>query len=264
MFCIVPCSGERMTVVGSRVDIRFMTLEQLIARAYRIRSYQLAGPDWMRAVRFDIEAKIPDGASKEQAPEMLQTLLAERFRLTLHPEKRERPVYALMVGKNGVRLREAGPAPKAPAPGGGAILYTPRGEGRTIEGGGFEVNDAEFGSVRGGRGPGGVMKFEFQRLAMSGLADLLTPHLDRPVVDRTGLKGSYYLAVENRPRTAEEGQRKGGPQEAQDGLEVRRLPDPFGDGLLAAIAKAGLELKAARAPVEMLVVDHVEKAPAAN
>src|SRR5580658_3675204 len=91
MFCLTPCTpGERLTVDGARVDIRFMSLDTLIITAYRIKPYQLSGPDWMKeSPRFDIMAKIPDGISKDRVPEMLQALLAERFKLSIHREARE-------------------------------------------------------------------------------------------------------------------------------------------------------------------------------
>src|SRR6516162_806925 len=93
MFCIIPCSpGERLTVEGGRVDIRFMTLRKLIVTAYRIKPHQLSGPDWMERQRFDITAKMPEGASRDQVPEMLQVLLADRFQLSIHHENKDTPV----------------------------------------------------------------------------------------------------------------------------------------------------------------------------
>jgi uncharacterized protein (TIGR03435 family) len=98
-----------MKIDGSRVDIRYISLGALIRMAYRVRTDQLSGPDWMNAERWDILAKLPEGASTSQVPEMLQALLAERFKLTLHRESVERGVYALVVGKNGPKLKEAAP-----------------------------------------------------------------------------------------------------------------------------------------------------------
>ena len=106
MFCIVPCApGERLTVTGSRVDIRFMSLQRLILTAYRLKPHQLSGPSWMSAERFDILAKLPDGGSKDAIPEMLQALLADRFKLTVHRENKEQPVLALVPAKTGTKLQ---------------------------------------------------------------------------------------------------------------------------------------------------------------
>src|SRR6476659_5055448 len=78
-----------MTINAARVDIGNLSLADLIRIAYKIKSYQLTGPDWMPAQRFDMQAKMPEGATKEQVPEMLQTLLADRFKLSIHRDSKE-------------------------------------------------------------------------------------------------------------------------------------------------------------------------------
>src|SRR5581483_8491497 len=93
------------SVNGTRVDIRFMSLYQLIVRAYRVKLYQLSGPNWMHAQRFDITARLPEGRSRDQVPQMLKAMLAERFNLSIHCETREQPICALVVGKSGPKLR---------------------------------------------------------------------------------------------------------------------------------------------------------------
>ena len=75
--------------------------------AYSVKDYQVTCPAWMDEQRFDISAKLPDGATKDQAPEMLQNLLKERFKVTLHREKKDHPIYALVAGKNGPKLKPA-------------------------------------------------------------------------------------------------------------------------------------------------------------
>jgi uncharacterized protein (TIGR03435 family) len=269
MFCIVPCApGERLTVVGSRVDIRFMSLYTLMVTAYRIKTYQLSGPDWMRSQRFDIAAKIPDGVSKNRVPEMLQALLAERFKLSIHRENKEQAVYALVVGKNGSKLHESTAEADTLVPDtpGSRALHTPQGDGRMLENGGFVVTDGAYGPMRGGRGPKGGMKIEFLKLTMPGLAEVLAPHVERPVVDMTNLKGGYYFASENQPPSGGGGSRKGGPPEGGrvDGDGPGPRPDPLGEALFTAIEKAGLKLEARKAPVETIVVDRLEKTPTEN
>ena len=93
-----------MKVDAARVDIGFYSLADLIRTAYRVKAYQVSGPDWISAQRFDILAKMPEGATREQVPEMLQVLLAERFRLTIHRETRDHSVYALVAGKDNVSI----------------------------------------------------------------------------------------------------------------------------------------------------------------
>ena len=271
MFCAGPCTfGERLTVAGSRVDIRFMSLDNLILTAYRIKPHQLSGPDWMRSQKFDIEARMPDPAAKDRLPEMLQALLAERFKLSIRRDRKEQPVYALVVGRNGAKLKPSTPAADAPVPEvpGSRALYTPQGSGSQLLDGTLVISSGPYGPMRGGRGPSGGMKFEFLKLTMAALAELLTPHVDRPVVDMTELKGAYELVSENHPPQGGSGGRKGGPSEAgRAGIDVPdsgRPPDPFGEGLLAAIGKAGLKLSPGKAPVEIIAVEHLEKTPTEN
>src|SRR5215469_15021168 len=94
-----------MSIDGARVEFGFVSLADLIVQAYKIQPFQLNGPDWMKQERFDVLAKLSDGASKDHVPEMLQALLAERFKLSIHRDTKEQPVYALVVGKNGLKMK---------------------------------------------------------------------------------------------------------------------------------------------------------------
>jgi len=99
---------SRQTHIGvkidkARADFGGMPLSELIARAYKVKSYQVTGPEWMKS-RFDILAKMPEGSTEEQVPEMLKALLEDRFKLKVHVDSKEFPVYALVVGKNGPKL----------------------------------------------------------------------------------------------------------------------------------------------------------------
>jgi uncharacterized protein (TIGR03435 family) len=88
----------------SRADFGGVSLPDLIARAYGVRTFQISGPDWINANRFDVLAKLPQGASPDQVPEMLQSLLADRFQLKLRRETKEFPVFALTTAKAGPKL----------------------------------------------------------------------------------------------------------------------------------------------------------------
>ena len=99
-----------MSVDGGRVDIRLMSLRDLIIVAYRIKPFQLSNtPEWMTTEVFDIMATIPASVSKAKVPEMLQVLLAERFGLKIRRENKEMPVYALTVAKDGPKFKEVPP-----------------------------------------------------------------------------------------------------------------------------------------------------------
>ena len=84
---------------GAMVIIRWFSLRDYIGMAYQVKDFQIVGPDWMAGQKFDIHAKIPDGATRSQLPAMMQSLLAERFKLAVHIEKKEAPVYVLSVLK---------------------------------------------------------------------------------------------------------------------------------------------------------------------
>jgi uncharacterized protein (TIGR03435 family) len=87
---------------------RGYSLRDLILAAFRVKPFQLAASDWTKTVTFDIQGKLPAGSKKEQVPEMLQALLAQRFKMTFHLDTKEFPVYALIVGKDGSK-----PIPRA-------------------------------------------------------------------------------------------------------------------------------------------------------
>jgi uncharacterized protein (TIGR03435 family) len=101
---------------------------------------------------------------------------------------------------------------------------------------------------------------------MPALAVLLAPHLNRPVVDMTDLKNSYHLVFQNQRRQDDgaSAAKKGGPPDESPDVGNARQDDTFGEGLIRAIEMAGLKLEARSAPVEMIVVDHLEKNPTGN
>jgi uncharacterized protein (TIGR03435 family) len=269
VFCLVPCSpGERLTVTGTRVDIRWMSLRKLTFTAYRIKPYQLTGPEWMQSQRFDIVAKIPNGVSPDQVPEMLQALLAERFKLTVHRETKDMPVLAIVVGKNGPHLEPAAPdadavAAKAMAAPGGRGLYSGQGEAHIDDSGHATSTGAPWGPVTASPPRDGNPHFDLMAVSMPGLAELLAPHEDRPVIDMTELKGRYRMQVvmdlpPPPPPGADGGGRKGG------GGGGGPIGDPLAEGFFSALDKAGLKLEKRNAPVAMVVVDHLEKTPTEN
>jgi uncharacterized protein (TIGR03435 family) len=92
-------------VDGARAEFARQSLIQLICRAYRVEIFQVVGPNWLGAAQFDITAKMPVGASAEQVPAMLQAMLEDRFGLALHRDNKEFDVYALIVRKDGLKLK---------------------------------------------------------------------------------------------------------------------------------------------------------------
>ena len=104
-------------------------MKNVLTNAYGVKGFQISGPGWLDSERYDIVAKLPRGATKAEFMVMLQNLLAERFKLTLHREKKDLPMYALVVGKNGPKLKESVEDPAAPK-GGGRCGWPRRAMGR--------------------------------------------------------------------------------------------------------------------------------------
>jgi len=150
-----------MKIDAARVDIGSMSLAELIRIAYRVKAYQVSGPDWMASERFDVLAKLPEGASSAQVPEMLQALLAERFKLTMHRESKEHAVYALVVGRNGPKLKESAPDADAPAATNDAnpqVRISGRGENTQVT-----ISGGQIGTAHMSMGPNGTMHLEAPR-----------------------------------------------------------------------------------------------------
>jgi len=96
-----------MSADPGRLNYTNVSLSDVISQAYGVQHSQISGPSWLDSERFDVVAKIPAGAAMDQIPQMLQTLLAERFKLKLNGERKELPVYALVAGKNGPKLQKS-------------------------------------------------------------------------------------------------------------------------------------------------------------
>jgi uncharacterized protein (TIGR03435 family) len=274
-------------VDSQRVDIGSTPLLTLICDAYRLRPYQVEGPDWLKNTLFDIQATIPKDVSQDKVPEMLQTLLEQRFGLKMHHESREQPVYALVVAKDGPKMTASDPdtTDVSLGPDGkpaqtmsvptlqGAVTMTRSAKGILLEMPGKEIEGRVWARPdQKGSGPKMVV-FDSSGLTMKSFAELLSVGvLDKPVVDMTNLKGGYDVSVELSEfealgviRTSLSFLPMGGP--GGDGGEKGGMAvasDPSGSMLRSSISKLGLALDARRLPLDTLVVDHMEKMPTGN
>jgi uncharacterized protein (TIGR03435 family) len=97
--------GPRLS--PGRMDMEFTSLQSIIQNAYRVMPYQVLRPDWLASEHFDVHAKLPDGAERDQLPELLRVLLAERFQFTAHRETRTMPIYALVIVGDGSKIHAA-------------------------------------------------------------------------------------------------------------------------------------------------------------
>ncbi len=196
------------TVDKGRVDFEFVSLADLLPYAFGVKSFQVSGPEWMKASRWNIQATLPEGAPQAQVPAMMQQLLADRFQLTVHHEKREQPVYELVVAKGGAKLEPAEAVSDAPAvdgapnvglPGlfGGLGGGPPAGRGGPPgEGRGGAVFAGANGTTRITPNGNCGMHLELASVTMASLSDTLAPFLDRPVLDETELKGPYKVVLD--------------------------------------------------------------------
>jgi len=203
------------------VQMENVSLKKIMLNAWGIpddREYMIDGPGWLATEHFDIEARFPANTPAPQVRQMAQNLMAERFKLALHRETRQLPIYTLTVAKNGPRVQPVDIA-----------------QGRT--------------STDAGR-------LEAKGITIQKLTDLLARMAGTPVVDATGLKGAFDFVLEWAPD------------------ETLRLPAAPGDGgaggsggpsiFTALEEQLGLKLTGGKGPVEVLVVDHVEKVPTQN
>ena len=169
-------------VDGARAEFLYMTLQDLISLSYKVKADQITGPDWIASQRFDIFAKLPDGASKNDLAKMVQALLEDRFKLAIHHESKGRRALVLVVGTGGPNMKEPPEVPalidaNAPLAPGEKQVDGPGGPVRmtTDRNGGFTMNMASKGILRYGIDPANrSMKIEASRVTMCGFAEMLT------------------------------------------------------------------------------------------
>jgi bla regulator protein blaR1 len=204
-----------------------VTLKMLMGFAYGVFAYQISGgPAWIGTERWDIEAKtdaVQERLPTPQSGALLRALIEDRFQLKIRRESKEMPVYALVVTKNGPKLKLNPDDPTKAKP--SAML---------------------------GRGSG-----TFTNSSMAALAARLSEQLGRPVLDRTDLKGGYDFTLEWTPAPSE-----GGAELL--GLPPRAEPPAAGDSNGPSIFTAlqdqlGLKLEPQKGPVDMIIIDHVER-----
>lgn len=258
-----------MKVDGARVDIGAMSLADLIRIAYKVKQFQVSGPDWMTTQRWDVLARIPEGVSKDQVPEMLQALLAERFRLAIHRDTKNHSEYALVVAKGGIKMKEAPAEPEAPPAADGTAANNGNAQlSFKADGKGAASVSGPMGNVKVSPGPDGI-HYEFGRMTMPAFADTLSQLTNLPVVDMTDLKGSYEVAFDIpmadliKVAQAAGFAVPGAPPAADAGAPVASDPSS-GNAIFNNVQKLGLKLEPRKAPVEMIVVDHLEKSPTEN
>jgi uncharacterized protein (TIGR03435 family) len=229
---ILPPRGGRFT--ATNIPFQF-----LITLAYQIKDFQLTGaPAWLKSERYDIEAKAAGNPGLDEVEKMVQTLLEDRLQFKFHRETKELPIYALVVAKAG-KLHpaegECAPRPDGPLP--------PPEPGKlpTLCGGFF----AFPGHISG------------QKVSIIQLLDPLSRLTGRNVIDKTNLAGKYDIDLQYTP---EQGQFQAPPGGAPPGMPSLPPMDPNGPTLFTALQEQlGLKLESQKGPVEMIVIDSIER-----
>jgi len=212
-------------------------LKVVLQEAFNVKMDQITGPSWLDGDCFTIVAKMPEGATKDQLPAMLQALLSERFKLAAHKESRQGSGYALTVDKGGPKFRA-----------------TDLGSPDAI---------AHAGQVTFGRSTGLIKG----SMTMASLARFVSQKLSAPVQDLTGLQGKYDVDVAWAPdRTGENGGlfTPDGATRADAAVAEASLPAGKEDIFTSFRDTLGLRLEPRKEQVEVLVIDHIERIPAGN
>ena len=243
---------------GSQVRFIQLTLRDYLARAYRIKVTRVSGPDWTASQTFDISATLPPGATPAQIPEMLQTLLAERFQVKIHKEKKDFPVYVLLPGKGPLKMKESPPDPDASkdeAKGSTDVAATGSEAGASVNLG--HGSSYSFANNR----------FEATKLTMDQFTSVLERFAGRPIVEMTNLTGQYDFAIEFTPEDYRAMlMRVALSAGAHLPPEAMRLVEnnSGGPALSDALQQIGLKLESRKMPLDFLVIDDALKTPSAN
>ena len=269
----VGIKPESIHIDGERAVFTFMSLKRLIAYAYNAQTYEVTGPDWLPTDRFDITATLPAGATKDDVPRMMQTLLRDRFHMDARRTTLDdQPVLAIQAGKNGTKLKPATAAPKAldlsqPLQPGqtmlespiGPVLLTRKPDGATA----YDMGTRGDFTLKFDTGSM-AMNMTSNAITMDGVAvmiNILGSGQGREVVNQTQLPGPYQVSLEFAL-----GDLLGALHD--DGIDLPPSPgydDPDNGATLGGSLNAfGLHLEKTRASVTRLVVDKIDKTPTEN
>jgi uncharacterized protein (TIGR03435 family) len=252
-------------------EVASTSLASLLSRAFRVEPFQVAGPDWLATERFAVRATFPAGTSPSDVPDMLRSLLVERLHLEAHVERRRVPLYELVVGPSGPNFKEVPPAddirmtlPKDQGlqVGIDRVSGLPGDEQRVIliaDGGAMAMRTITRRSRYETKLlPDGSTQLEATRITMEEFIRKFAPTVGRPVVDKTGLTGAYQFKTVMPPVV---------PgvlpfTEDHNGNPIK--PNPTGVSMFRSIEALGLKLEARDSPIDVVVVDGIDRKPTAD
>ena len=255
-----PIEGGPGSKTPTRID-GHTTLMWMVTHAFGVKAQEVRGPSGLDMEFFEITATLAPGVTKEQEKSMWQNLLKERFHLEAHRETRELPAFALMVGRNGPKLKESDPAVEAADKDAAAALAGQPRPKVSMGSDGFPEIPADAklpGSFTLSLSSGQFLRVKMfcRHQTMAELANGISNYAGRPVEDQTGLKGKYdfTLAFETDPSQ---------PITPSDGSPAD--PSESGAGLFTAVREQlGLRLETKKSAIELLIIDRIEKVPTEN
>jgi uncharacterized protein (TIGR03435 family) len=237
-----------------------MPLALAISKAFGFRAFQFSAHDPCCLARFDFVVRIPEGTTKDQFDRMLQNLLRERFKLAFHYQQKQMPIYELKMGPSGARMKQSPQQSQTGTPESDDPWWVPSTQAQSFDKDGYPVFPA---------GRSGLASSAFHNrwtafnVSTQDIAKTLSDQAGRPVVDATGLKGKYDIDLKwmADPDFVLSERAKADIQE-----QVGELPDAgSGPTLVRAVQdQLGLKMNSAKGPGEIVVIDHVEKAPTGN
>jgi uncharacterized protein (TIGR03435 family) len=246
-------TGDVRVLPGGRLNASEAIPRFLIQNAYAVKSFQIAGgPNWINSAHFTIEAKGADDATPQQVMLMLQSLLEDRFKLKVHRETRELPIFELRVGRGGPKLQaskegacstpdpNAANAPLPPPPPPGQLPSPPVPGASALP---------MCGSIQASAGV--AARIDGRRITMADFLRVLSNVMGRTVTDRTGFTSTFDVHLEF------------SRDQSLTGIQLPdALPSPDqnnGSIFTAVQEQLGLRLESARAPVDVVVIDSIER-----
>ena len=235
----------------SQIRLNYLTMQDFIVRAYGVKAYQVIGPDWLKAERFDISATLPEGATVAQVPAMLQSLLEDRFGLKVHRSQKEFAVYMLTRSKRPFTLTKVEPR----SPDSNVTGVVPR-----------PGNGVALGLARGGLFTLYDNKMDGKGMTMEMLANTLTPFIGLPTVNGTDIEGFYDFHFDLEPEDygsmmMRAAAARGVSYPPQLLAQLESMSNP---SFLSSLDKVGLKLERSKAPLEVINIDEVKKTPSEN
>lgn len=235
-----------------QVRFAYLSLRDYIGIAYEVPIQLISAPEWINSARFDVSATFPAGATPEKFPELVRSLLRDRFHLQARRESRDSPIYVLEVARTGLKMtREPEEVLKE-----GPVSVTSSGDANGVaadlgQGASLVVNST---------------RFEARKVTMPILVATLGRFVDRTIVDQTKLEGRYTIGFTIRsedygPMMVRAAVNAGIPMPPQ---ALAQLDGASAGSVFDGLKLLGLSLEPRRGPLDYLVVDSIDKAPTEN